>query len=273
LCLSQSGGQCKAQSDYWSRSASGCAAVLVLPVSGRLGRSYAGALQSGLERQLEADLARALIAGQPEAFDRFVTHFRAKIFHYGWMMCGQPDDAEEVAQETLLKVFESLGQLREPDRVRAWVFRIAKNACLMQRRKSMFAPKQEESLDELRVGSEIAGDAPLPDIELERSELRALLDRVIRELPPAYRSVVMLRDREELSTEETAHILELSEDVVKTRLRRARVAMREKLDCYLNNHCFDVEPVASPAAMSAEAWQDLRGAWRHGAGAERLRST
>ena len=222
-----------------------------------------------LERQLEADLARALVAGEPEAFDRFVAHFRAKIFHYSWMMCGQPDDAEEVAQETLLKVFESFDQLRDPEHVRAWVFRIAKNACLMQRRKSVFAPKQEESLDELQVESDIAGDALRPDLELERSELRALLDRVIRELPQAYRSVVMLRDREELSTEETAQILDLSVDVVKTRLRRARVAMRQKLDCYLNNHCFDVEPVSSPAPMSAEAWQDLRAAWRRGAAAER----
>jgi RNA polymerase sigma-70 factor, ECF subfamily len=221
-----------------------------------------------LERQIEADLARALVAGEPEAFDRFVAHFRAKIFHYSWMMCGHAEDAEEVAQETLLKVFESFDQLRDPEHVRAWVFRIAKNACLMQRRKSVFAPKQEESLDDLPVDSEIAGDVPRPDIELERSELRALLDRVITELPQAYRSVVMLRDREELSTEETAQILDLSVDVVKTRLRRARVAMRQKLDCYLNNRCFDVEPVASPAPMSAEAWQDLRAAWRRSARAE-----
>jgi len=135
----------------------------------------------------------------------------------------------------------------------------------------VFAPKHEESLDELQVESDVAGDVGRPDIQLEHSEVRALLDRVIRELPPSYRSVVMLREREELSTEETAQILDLSEDVVKTRLRRARVAMRQKLDCYLNNHCFDVEPVASPAPMSEEAWQDLRAAWRQGAGTERMR--
>jgi len=240
------------------------------PVDGSL---FEPRYNRGLERQLEADLARALVAGEPEAFDRFVAHFRAKIFHYSWMMCGQPEDAEEVAQETLLKVFESFDQLRDPEHVRAWVFRIAKNACLMHRRKSVFAPSQEQSLDELQVDSEISGDVPRPDIELERSEVRALLDRVIRELPQGYRSVVMLRDREELSTQETAEILDLSVDVVKSRLRRARVAMREKLDCYLNNRCFEVEPVRSPAPMSAEAWQDLRAAWRHGADAERVGPT
>ena len=101
-----------------------------------------------LEREHEVELARQLIAGKPEAFDRFVEHFRAKIFHYSWLMCRNREDAEEVAQETLLKVFENFDQLREPERVRPWVFRIAKNACLMKRRKSVFAPSQELSLDD-----------------------------------------------------------------------------------------------------------------------------
>ena len=64
------------------------------------------------------ELARGLIAGNPEAFDRFVEHFRAKIFRYSWLMCGQREDAEEVAQETLLGVFRNFGDLREPERVR-----------------------------------------------------------------------------------------------------------------------------------------------------------
>ena len=89
------------------------------------------------------ELARQLLAGEPEAFDRFVGHFRSKIFQYSWMMCGHREDAEEVAQETLLKVFENFEQLREPERVRSWVFRIAKNACLMKRRKSVFAPDRK----------------------------------------------------------------------------------------------------------------------------------
>src|SRR6188768_1548859 len=102
----------------------------------RTHRSY----NRGVETPAESGLARALIAGEENAFERFVEHFRSKIFHFSWLMCGSPEDAEEVAQETLLKVFESFDQLREPDRVRAWVFRIARNVCLMQRRKSVFAP-------------------------------------------------------------------------------------------------------------------------------------
>ena len=177
-------------------------------------------------------------------------------------MCGQPDDAEEVAQEVLLKVFQNFRQLREPEHVRAWIFRIAKNACLIKRRKSVFAPTAEVSVDDLATASEITDTARLPDEELNRGEVRAVLHQVITELPPAYRSVVVLRDLEQLSTEETAQILDLTTDTVKTRLHRARAAMRQKLDCYLRNRCIDVEPIATPSPLSERAWNELHAAWR-----------
>jgi RNA polymerase sigma-70 factor (ECF subfamily) len=134
-----------------------------------------------LERDTESELARQLIAGETGAFDRFVEYFRPKIFQYSWLMCGHREDAEEVAQETLLKVFESGDQLREPEKIRSWVFRIAKNACLMKRRKSIFAPARELSLDELmpaehrhgdRVRIEIADWSALPDGKALQSEMR-----------------------------------------------------------------------------------------------------
>ena len=218
-----------------------------------------------MDRQGESELARALHAGETGAFERFVDHFRSKIFHYSWLMCGQPEDAEEVAQETLLKVFENFDQLREPERVRAWVFRIAKNACLMQRRKSVFAPSQELSVDELPGSSEPADEAPEPELLLLGSELRAIVDRAIAELPPLYRSVVLLRDIEELSTEETAHILEVGTDVVKTRLRRGRVAMRQKLDCYVHNHCLEDEPSPNPSPLTEKERETLLSVWRQAA--------
>jgi RNA polymerase sigma-70 factor (ECF subfamily) len=167
-----------------------------------------------------------------------------------------------VAQETLLKVFENIDQLREPERVRPWVFRIAKNACLMQRRKSLFAPTQELSLDELLPASQPADDAPHPEVVLLDSELRAVIDRVVAELPPIYRAVVLLRDLEELSTEDTAHILDLGTDVVKTRLHRGRAAMRQKLDCYLNNHCLEDQPSPNPSPLTERERTDLLSRWR-----------
>jgi len=161
-----------------------------------------------------------------------VDHFRAKIFQYSWLMCGQREDAEEVAQDTLLKVFENFNQLREPERVRPWIFRIARNACLMKRRKSMFAPAHELSLDEFLPG-QIADWSALPDRQMLQTEMKQALDRAIGELPETYKSVLLMRDVEDLSTEETAQVLDLTEDTVKQRLHRARLAVRQKLDEYL----------------------------------------
>lgn len=195
-----------------------------------------------LEREAEIELARRLIAGEPEAFDRFVEHFRAKVFHYSWLMCRNREDAEEVAQEALLKVFENFDRLREPERVRPWVFHIAKNACLMKRRKSVFAPSQELSLDDFlpqmdqeggHVKLQIADWSGLPDDLLLQSEMKQVINGAVGALPENHRSVILLRDMEELSTLETAQILDLTEDVVKTRLHRARLAVRQKLDEYL----------------------------------------
>jgi len=215
-----------------------------------------------LDLQAEAELARSLAAGEPEAFDRFVEHFRSKVFHYSWLVCGQPEDAEEVAQATLLKVFASIDQLREPERVRAWVFRIARNACLMQRRRSIFAPAHESSLDELPVAGEVPDSAEPPDRAVLQGELKAVLDRVILELPAAYRAVVVLRDLEELSTEETAEILGLKPDAVKTRLHRARLAMRQTLDCYLHNRCLEDQPSPDPTPLTAEERACLYSEWQ-----------
>ncbi len=195
-----------------------------------------------MEKQHEKDLATALLQGEPGAFDRFVDYFRSKVFGYSWLMCGQREDAEEVAQEALLKAFESFDRLEDPEHVRAWIFRIAKNACLMMRRKSVFAPDRELSLDELLPPSdgegphrhiEIADWSHLPDDRLLNLELGDELQQAIAGLPESYRAVVLLRDVEELSTEETAQILDLSIDVVKTRLHRGRLAIRRKLDAYL----------------------------------------
>jgi len=95
--------------------------------------------------------------------------------------------------------------------------------------------------------------------------VRAVLDRVIAELPPTYRAVVLLRDLEELSTEDTAQILDLGTDVVKTRLHRGRVAMRQKLDWYLHNHCLEDQPSPNPAPLTERERRELLSVWRSAA--------
>ena len=184
------------------------------------------------------------MAGDQGAFDRFVEVFHSKLFQYLLLMCGQREDPEEVAQDTLFKVFENIDQLRDPERVRPWVFRIARNACYMRRRKSVFAPTQELSLDDLLPHSEqegghrkleIADWSALPDDQVLRAELRDVIHQAIQELPEIYRAVILLRDVEELNTDEAAQVLDVTPESVKTGLHRARLAVRQKLDKYLRN--------------------------------------
>lgn len=209
-----------------------------MPVSG-----FTYELSVHRELKTDAELARDLLAGSEHAFAEFVAAYHFKLSRYSFLLCGHREDAEEVAQETLLKVFESIDQLREPARLKAWVFRIAKNECLMKRRKSMFAPKSELSLDDLRprksgdgeMGIEIADWSQLPDRLLLDSELHDVLLAGIRQLPEIYRPVLLLRDVEDLTTEEAAEVLDLNPDTVKTRVHRGRLALRQYLDLYLRN--------------------------------------
>jgi RNA polymerase sigma-70 factor (ECF subfamily) len=190
----------------------------------------------------EVVLAEALMAGDVSAFDEFVEVFRTRLFHYSLLMCGHREDAEEVSQDTLLKVFENFNQLQDPRHVKAWVFRIAKNACLLKRRRSIFAPKTELSLEDYlprleesqgNVRMQIADWHMVPEDLALQSELKTILQNAVRELPEIYRSVLLLRDAEGLSTEEASQILEINPDAVKTRLHRARLAIRQKLDRHL----------------------------------------
>jgi RNA polymerase sigma-70 factor, ECF subfamily len=191
------------------------------------------------ETNSDTQLAMELMKGDDSAFTEFVNAFHSRLAKYSFLMCGHRQDAEEVAQETLLRVFENIEQLHDPARLKAWVFRIAKNECLMKRRKSVFAPQTELSLDELRPNIspggrlEIADWSSLPDDLLLDSELREALAGAIGRLPEIYRSVVLLRDVEELTTEEAAEVLEISADSVKTRLHRGRLALRQEMDRYL----------------------------------------
>ncbi|MBZ2187394.1 MAG: sigma-70 family RNA polymerase sigma factor [Bryobacter sp.] len=177
-------------------------------------------------------LARKVISGEPGALDSFIELFRSKVYQYSYLNCGRKEDAEEVAQETLVKICEHLHELREPEHVKAWVFRIARNICLTRRRKNAFESCPRMSLEEIPGHWEdlLPLRATLPDQAAYHHELRRLLAQLIHHLPEHYRTVVILRDLEDLSVEQTAQILDLNPSVVKTRLHRARAMLRKGLE-------------------------------------------
>lgn len=189
----------------------------------------------------DSALAKALIAGRPEAFEPFVERFGPLILNFGRRMCGQRDDAEEVLQDTLLKAYLSLKDLREPAALKSWVYRVAANACLRMRRRGKYDPQREIPLEEVlpdpgRTGGppEIADWSDVPLDRLLQGELKEKLEEAILELPKDYRIVLVLRDQEGFSTLETAGILGISESLAKVRLHRARLAMRKAMGRYLS---------------------------------------
>ncbi len=180
----------------------------------------------------DIDLVRRLKAGDAEAMEEFLRVFGRKVFQYSYLTCGRREDAEEVAQETLLKMVTHLDQLRDPAAVRTWAFQIARNTCFTRQRKSEFAPSEELSLENLPPHwlGEVRDQALLPEEAAYGEELKRLVARAIHDLPAKYRQVVILRELEEMSVAETAEVLGVTEEVVKTRLHRARGALRKAME-------------------------------------------
>jgi RNA polymerase sigma-70 factor (ECF subfamily) len=184
----------------------------------------------------ETDLLAGIRNDEPGAFERFVARFGDDIFGFGLRMCGEREDARDVLQDTLLRAFTSLKDLRHPGAMRAWVYRVAANACLMKRRRGKFEPRQMLSLEELMPRftegglPEIPDASALPDEALRRSEIQRVLRRAVEALPPHYRVVLVMRDMQGLSTQEVVDALGLPETAVKMRLHRARLMVRRSLE-------------------------------------------
>ncbi len=173
---------------------------------------------------------------EPGAFDAFVERYGRRLLAFGVRMCGHREDAEDVFQETLLKAYQGLANLRDPGAVRTWLFRVAANQCLMKRRAENKGAGRPLSLDSLKPPGwedgrlpEIADWSDLPEEGAARAELRQGLEQALFELPADHKVVVILRDVEGLTTEETARALGVRVPTVKMRLHRARLALRERL--------------------------------------------
>ncbi|SPE39426.1 RNA polymerase sigma factor [Candidatus Sulfopaludibacter sp. SbA3] len=174
--------------------------------------------------------------GETRAFGELVRRYESKIFRLAQHITQNREDAEDVLQETFMKAYEHLDQFQGNSKFYTWIVRIAVNQALMKlrRRKNDKSVSIDETIDtgEDTIVREIAAWEENPEQKFSREELGEVLDTAIQSLEPLYRSVFVLRDIEELSTEETAETLNLSVPAVKSRLLRARLQLREKLTRY-----------------------------------------
>jgi len=189
---------------------------------------------------IDHDLIARFKAGSMGAMEKIVERYEERIFTFGLKMCGHLQDAEDIAQETFLNAFRYLKDFREETKLKNWLFKIAARVCMRKRRKKKNEPDYELSLESFMTHDGSDAKYEIPDLSDDpsdnvlRTELKQIIDSAIHSLPIKYRLVFNLREMEGFSTQETAEILGISAQSVKTRLHRARLFMREKISAAYN---------------------------------------
>lgn len=170
---------------------------------------------------------RAAKNGDQTAFGHLVEAYQKKVYALTARMCPTPELAEEAAQEAFLSAWQGLPFFRGDAAFSTWLYRLASNACVDLLRKE--SRHQGPSLDDETVCADVADPAPTPEKAAEQKELRAQIEAGLRALAPEYRSVLVLRELQQLSYDEIADVLSLDLGTVKSRISRGRKQLREFL--------------------------------------------
>ena len=183
-------------------------------------------------------LVAAARGGNTTSFEALVRRYETRIYRLAKTIARNESDAEEITQEAFFKAFRHIDDFKGQSRFYSWLVRIAVNEALMKlrrRRAGHFSLDDPAAIEQGYVPREIEGWGPTPEERYSQKELAELLAHAISELQPRLRCVFQLRDVESLSTEETASLLGISISAVKSRLLRARLALREKLNRFMRN--------------------------------------
>jgi len=186
-------------------------------------------------------LIRAARNGDHMAFSALVKRYQDTVYRFSFKVCRDREKAEEALQDTFVNVYRKLGSFDGKAKFTTWLYRIVANNCLMKRRRRKLQDLQDplESFDEPPAHRTQQRHHPVarwedaPEQLLLNKELQEILDRAIMKLPLDYRMAFVLRDVEGKSTEEASQILAISQEALKSRLRRARAFLREQLNPYL----------------------------------------
>ena len=188
----------------------------------------------------DIQLVQAAQHGDKHAFAQLVERYEQRVYNLARKMMRDPQDAEDVLQETFLSVYRNLGNFHGDSSFSTWLYRIATNASLMKIRArkepTLSLDEPIESEDSNSLPREIVDWAITPEEALLNGETRGQMDAAITALPETLRAVFVLRDIEGLSVQETADVLNISVPNVKTRLHRARLLLREMLSAYFKEH-------------------------------------
>jgi len=172
----------------------------------------------------DADLISDARGGDRAAIDELLTRYEPSIYRFGLRMCGDEEAAREVLQETLLAAFRHLSGFRGDASLSTWLFQIARSFCIKERR----GVRPASSLDDA-CSAELVDPAPTPDARVHAQEIGEVLSRAITKLAPEQREALILRDVEGMSAEQAAQVVGIEVGALKSRLHRARMALRSEL--------------------------------------------
>jgi len=187
----------------------------------------------------EAALIARSKKGDSGAFSSLISRYEDRIFNLAHKVCaGMPAEAEDVYQETFLTAFKKLSHFREDSNMGTWLYRIASNLCWMRFRKKksepvvpiLDHPHHHDDERDPSSGDQFRDWSDGPEELARKKALREAVEAALADLPVDYRLVVVLRDIERLSNEETAKVMKLSVAAVKSRLHRGRLFLRDRLD-------------------------------------------
>ena len=178
----------------------------------------------------ELELVQAAQKGDDSAFEELVRTYEKKVYHLALRMCGNPDDAYEIAQEAFLSAWKGLKFFRGESSFSTWLYRLSSNAAIdfLRREKRQRGPG-EFSLDDEETYIEPIDPSPTPQRHAETQELREALAEGLEKLSPEHRQVLLLRELQGLSYEEISDALDLDLGTVKSRIARAREKLRNYL--------------------------------------------
>jgi len=202
----------------------------------RCGSSYNRRVAHADVKGEYARLVKAAATGDRSAMERLLMRAQEAAYRFSLLVCGHPEDAEDVMQDALLKTYQHVGGISEPEAFRTWLYTTVRNACLMKRRRRAGEPSGFVSLEQGvesgdgAVPIDVADSSPSIDQRLIDSWTDVRLRQALSHLPPSYRLVVVMREIEGLSTREVAEVMGVSEANVKTRLHRARLMLRKALE-------------------------------------------
>ncbi|MBL8065694.1 MAG: sigma-70 family RNA polymerase sigma factor [Chthonomonadaceae bacterium] len=181
----------------------------------------------------DAVLIRQCQGGDRSAFDTLVRQYEAKAYQYAFRLTHDPDEAADVVAEAFVRVYNAIGNFRSQSAFGTWLYRILTNCYLDQKKKnkSRFTTSLESNvqLDSGEVERQFEDDSPGPDQELERSAREAAIQGALAKMPDYQRAMLVMYHVENLSYEDIAEALDLPLGTVKSRLNRARIALREQL--------------------------------------------